>query len=125
MRPPFTPSDIVHFLQTISYVLGALYMAVTVIELLGIVAAVTVRFQSPPGFFFPFLSLGSINAPQRRITLVRLYAFLTILAGLLAVGAGLIRTIVQFAHKVSKSLLRNYNSGLVFIGDRGGVVRKI
>jgi len=63
-------------LALISLILGALYSAVTVMEVFGIVAAVT-----------------------QRIVLVRLYAFMSVLGSLIVVGAALFRTVIHFVLK--------------------------
>jgi len=61
---------------TFSLVLGILYMTAFVIQTLGVVAAFT-----------------------QRITLIRLYAFLSVLSALVVIGAGLLRTITHFMFK--------------------------
>lgn len=65
-----------HLLTTFSIALGAVYLAVALMELFGVFAAAT-----------------------QRLPFIRIYSLLTVLIGLLVVAAGLTSTIVHFLFK--------------------------
>ncbi|TFK32413.1 hypothetical protein BDQ12DRAFT_692547 [Crucibulum laeve] len=90
-------------LSTFSIVLGALYMGVTAIEAFGLFAAAT-----------------------QKVPFIRIYAFLTALATLIVIVAGLMRTVIHFTLKNEiLGACTNINDGstIVYYGFWGPVFR--
>lgn len=82
-------------LAPLAIVQGTLYSVALAIELFGIFSASSVsRFCND-------LSPGLTTTLQQRARVVRLYAFLSAIAGLFVVSVGLMRIITHFTYKVN------------------------
>jgi hypothetical protein len=81
-------------LATFAIVLGSLYMGAFVIFVFGIAAAATVCPSLKNGRL-----LRSLRS-QKRLALIRIFSFLSVVVAVIVVASGLIRTIVHFMLKV-------------------------
>lgn len=82
--------------------MGVMFMVACLIEVFGVVAAVTVCS------YFVFSPLPANEVPaQRRLVLIRAYALGSVLACLLVIAASLMGVVIHFVHKVGWLLCSN------------------
>ena len=92
-----SPKDKVPGLKATALSLGILYTVSAIIQGFGLVA---VSMVIPQHYCFRPLSVTYFNS-QRKINLVRIYAFGSVLAALCVLGGSLTQVIVHYIQKVS------------------------
>jgi len=84
-------------LANLSIVLGSLYISAAAIFLFGVFAAASVRR------LLTALSHSQIHyaTMQKRLALIRIFALLSVVAAVIVIASGFLRTIVHFMLKVT------------------------
>ncbi|KAG5220555.1 hypothetical protein IMY05_C4566000300 [Salix suchowensis] len=101
-RPPPTYAFVTRYykqhpqLSSFSIALGALYMSVCVIEIIGVVGSAMVCWQ---GILFEGFALTRVILAK--LALVRIYALASVLAFVIVLAAGIMRIVIHFQFKSS------------------------